>query len=263
MNLDNELKVAKKLAIMAGAEILKVYNDYFEVKYKDDESPLTIADERADKIIVEVLKRTFPDYAVLSEESEDDASRLNNDWCWIIDPLDGTKEFVKRNGEFTVNIALAYKQKVVLGVIYIPVTDELYFATKGDGAFYVPKCKDTKLEPQSIKVSNKINDITLLLSRSHAREELEELIDRNSHKIKDFKRSGSSIKGCLVAKGEAEVYYRYGITGQWDTAAMQCIVEEAGGILRQMDDSLLIYNRENCMNEKGFYILNDIRNKLE
>ncbi len=257
MNLIKELNVAKDLAIRAGEAIMKIYSNSFDVEYKEDESPITIADKNANKVIVDELKRDFPDYAILSEECEDDLSRLNNDWCWIVDPLDGTKEFIKKNGEFTVNIALSHKNRLVLGVIYIPVTRELYYGAKGFGSYY--KKESTPVE---ITVSNRTENIRMLVSRSHATDKLKDLIDNNSHRISDIKRAGSSLKGCLIAKGDAEVYYRFGPTKEWDTAAMQCIVEVAGGIVKQIDETEMTYNRENTLNHKGFYILNNIENKL-
>ncbi|MTI65579.1 MAG: 3'(2'),5'-bisphosphate nucleotidase CysQ [Firmicutes bacterium] len=255
MNLDKELKVTKELAILAGKEIMKVYENSIEVEYKEDESPLTKADEKSNEVIVSRLRKEFSEYAILSEESEDDKSRLDNDWCFVIDPLDGTKEFIKRNGEFTVNIALTYKKKSVLGVIYVPVTKELYYATKGNGAFY-----EVNGQAEKIKVSDRTDNIRLVMSRSHASENLQELIDK--HDITNTKRAGSSLKGCKVAKGEAEVYYRFNPTMEWDTAAMQCIVEEAGGIFKQMDHSEMLYNRRNSLNDKGFYIINREENQL-
>ncbi len=257
MNLINELNTAKELAIRAGGAIINVYNDCFEIEYKADESPITLADKKANEIIVSSLKERFPKYSILSEESEDDKSRLQNDWCWIIDPLDGTKEFVKKNGEFTVNIALAYKNKVVLGVIFIPVTGELYYAAKGIGAFYQYKGKSEK-----ISVSSRTTDLKLVKSRTHATYKLSDLIEKNKDKIASIESAGSSIKGCLIAKGAADIYYRFSLTQEWDTAAMQCIVESAGGIFKQMDDTPMLYNRENTLNDKGFYILNNPGNKL-
>lgn len=257
MDLIKELELAINLAQKAGQKIMEVYNRSYEVEYKDDDSPLTEADKAANKIIVPALKDNFPQYAILSEESKDDRSRLENDWCWVVDPLDGTKEFIKRNGEFTVNIALSYQQRVVLGVIYVPVSGELYYASKDQGAYY--KSKDDQ-EPRQIKVSNRTEDIRLVMSRSHASEKLQNLIDK--HSIKQVRRAGSSLKGALIARGEAEVYYRFNPTMEWDTAAMQCIVEEAGGIFRQMDGAEMLYNRENSVNEKGFYVVNREENKL-
>ncbi len=257
MNLEKELNVSIHLSKKAGEAIIKVYNQDFDVEYKEDQSPLTLADKRSNEVIVEGLKKAFPTYSILSEEFSDDESRLQNDWCWIVDPLDGTKEFVKKNGEFTVNIALAYQHRVVLGVIYVPVTGEVYYAVKGQGAYYE---KNGKV--QAIRVSDAVEQIRLVCSRSHPSERLQKLIEANKDLISEIISAGSAIKGCLIAKGGAEVYYRFGPTMEWDTAAMQCIAEEAGGIFRQMDGSEMLYNRKNSLNEKGFYIINREENLL-
>ncbi len=257
MNLDKELRISKKLAIKAGKAIMKIYEDSFDIEYKSDESPITLADKISNEIIINKLKEEFPAYAILSEECEDDLSRLSNDLCWIVDPLDGTKEFIKKNGEFTVNIALSHKNSVVLGVIYLPATKELYYAAKGIGAFY-----DFDFTSTKIAVSNRIENIRVMMSRSHATDKLKELIDCNSHRISEVKKAGSSLKGCLIAKGQADVYYRFSPTKEWDTAAMQCIVEAAGGIFKQIDGTEMLYNRENTLNDKGFYILNNMENRL-
>ena len=255
-DLKDVLMTTKKLVCEAGKIILEVYSKDFSVDYKDDYTPVTDADRKSNDYIINALKSQYPECAILAEESPDDPnSRINNDWCFIIDPLDGTKEFIKKNGEFTVNAALAYKGKAVLGVIGIPVTDELYYAAKGMEAFY-----ESKGQVQKIKVSDRTKDICILISRSHKSDKLLQLIERN--KIKNIRTVGSAIKGCLIAKGQAEVYYRFGQTMEWDTAAMQCIVEEAGGIFRQMDGTEMTYNRLDSVNDKGFYVLNNILNKL-
>lgn len=255
MELINELNVAIDAAIRAGEKIMEIYSGSIEVEYKENNTPLTLADKRANDIIVDSLLKNFPEYSILSEEKKDTKDRLENDWCWIVDPLDGTKEFIKKNGEFTVNIALSYKHKSVLGVIYVPVTKELYYAVKGHGAHL--KSQNFVKE---LQVSNKSEDLILVASRSHTSKQLSKLIEENNNKFKEVKNAGSSLKGCLIAKGEADVYYRFGLTSEWDTAAMQCIVEEAGGIFRQLDSSDMLYNRENTLNEKGFYIVNDEKN---
>lgn len=257
---ENEIAVCKHLAIEAGSAIMKIYEtgSAQNIKYKNDRSPLTAADEASNKIIVGGLRDNFPEYAILSEEEKDNKERLNNDYCWIVDPLDGTKEFIKRNGQFTVNIALAYKHKSVIGVIYIPVTDELYFASHGTGAFY----QDTKGETIRIHVSDNVdhNNLRTVVSGSHSCDEMEQMIKK--YRIKNLIRIGSSLKGCLVAEGNADIYYRHNPTMEWDTAAMQCIVEEAGGIFKQMDDSEMVYNRECSVNDKGFYAINKVENRL-
>ena len=257
-NYINELHTAIDAAVLAGGAIMGVYSaGDFAVEFKKDSSPLTRADRRANEIIVSMLRDKFPDYAILAEESEDDMSRLDNDYCFIVDPLDGTKEFIKRNDQFTVNIALAYKRRAVMGVIYIPVTKELYYAMEGGGAFY----RADGAEPVQISVSDRTDDIRMVRSLSHESEELDRLIEK--HNISNCIRIGSAVKGCLIARGEADVYYRYGPTMEWDTAAMQCIVEQAGGIFRQMDGAEMLYNRRNPINDKGFYIVNRAENVLE
>lgn len=255
MELTNELNIAKDAAIRAGEIIMKIYSGSIEVEYKENNTPLTAADKEANELIVDKLLKHFPEYAMLSEETKDTSDRLKNDWCWVVDPLDGTKEFIKRNGEFTVNIALTYKHRAVLGVIYVPVTRELYYAAKGMGSYL-----EVEDSGRRLAVSDKKNNLTLVASRSHTSEELSKLIGKNKEKFEKIKNAGSSLKGCLIAKGEAEVYYRFGLTSEWDTAAMQCIVEEAGGIFKQLDSSEMIYNRENTLNEKGFYIVNKKEN---
>ena len=260
MDIDKILEVTKKAAVDAGIAIMKVYDEAedMEITYKDGDMPLTAADKASNKIIVDILRKEFPEYSILSEEEKDDRSRLDNDYCFIVDPLDGTKEFIKRNGQFTVNIALAYKHESVLGVIYVPVTGELYYAAKGKGA-----CLDTE-EEKGIRLSvsecTDIKKLRLVMSGSHGCEEMDKLIEK--YGFTNFVKMGSSLKGCVVAKGEAEVYYRHNPTMEWDTAAMQCIVEEAGAIFRQMDDTPMLYNREDSLNAKGFYIINKIENKL-
>ncbi len=253
--LDDVLELVKHLAREASKVILDIYSKDFTVDYKQDASPLTEADRKSNELIVSAIRKEYPECAILAEESKDDLKRLGNDWCFIVDPLDGTKEFIKKNGEFTINIALAYKGKPVLGVIYIPVTGELYYAIKGVGAFYEADGKTEK-----ISVSSRTKDIRIVRSRSHKSDKLDEFIKK--HDFKNIKIAGSAIKGCLIAKGEAEVYYRFGYTMEWDTAAMQCIVEEAGGIFRQMDDSEMTYNRPNSLNEKGFYAINNSVNRF-
>ncbi|MCR4716953.1 MAG: 3'(2'),5'-bisphosphate nucleotidase CysQ [Lachnospiraceae bacterium] len=260
MDYLKEMELAKKLAIKAGEAIMKVYEtEDFGVTYKDDSSPLTKADRAANDIIVPGLKEGFPSYAVLSEEEMDDKARLDNDLCFIVDPLDGTKEFIKRNGQFTVNIALSYKHKSIMGVIYVPVTKELYYAYEGYGAYL-----DTEDEKGiKLNVTDTVDKsaLRMVMSSSHGDERVDKLVEK--YNIKDHVSMGSSLKGCIIAKGGAEVYYRYKPTMEWDTAAMQCIVEEAGGVFRQTDDSEMRYNRENNVNEIGFYILNNVENRLE
>ena len=257
MNWEKELEISRMAATEAVKAIMNVYNSgEINVEYKDDRSPLTEADRQANKIIVRMLSGAFPDYAILSEEEKDNKERRQNDYCFVVDPLDGTKEFIKRNGQFTVNIALAYKGKSVMGVIYVPVTEELYWASEGNGAFLMQHGRTER-----IHVSDRKEDIRVVMSSSHGCKEMDNLIRRNN--LVNYVKIGSSLKGCIIAKGEAEVYYRFNPTMEWDTAAMQCIVEEAGAVFRQMDDQEMRYNRENCLNAKGFYIINCPENKMK
>ncbi|MBQ1525701.1 MAG: 3'(2'),5'-bisphosphate nucleotidase CysQ [Lachnospiraceae bacterium] len=257
---NKELEVSKKAAVEAGLEILKIYNDDsdWETQYKEDGSPLTRADKASNAVIVKALREAFPSYAVLSEEEKDNKKRLENDLCFVVDPLDGTKEFIKRNGQFTVNIALSNKHRTVMGVIYVPVTGELYYASEGDGAFL--RTEDGNERKLAVSGNTDHSALSAVVSGSHGCEEMEELIRK--YDIRKILRIGSSLKGCLVAKGDADVYFRHNPTMEWDTAAMQCIVEEAGGIFRQMDDSPMLYNREDSLNSKGFYAINAIENRL-
>lgn len=260
-DLNLPLEKAKNLAVRAGREILSVYNSgqlFKEVEYKKDHSPLTRADKLSDQVIVEGLRRSFPNWAILSEEEKDNMERLQNDYCFVVDPLDGTKEFLKRNGQFTVNIALAYQHRSVMGVIYVPVTGELYYAAKGMGSFL----QNAEGNVRQLHVSDitDLGRVRLVMSSSHGCGEMEELIEK--YQFKNIVRIGSSLKGCLVARGDAEIYYRHNPTMEWDTAAMQCIAEEAGAIFRQMDDSEMLYNRENSLNDKGFYIINRVENRV-
>lgn len=258
MDLKKILQVCKDLSIKAGQAVMEIYNtcDNMEVKYKDKDMPLTAADKISNKIIVDELKQRFPQISILSEEEKDNLKRLENDWCFIVDPLDGTKEFIKRNGQFTINIALAYKHKSIMGVIYVPVMEELYFALENEGAFLITKDKKTI----KLQVTNNTDNLRVVMSNSHGCEQMDMLLKK--YNLTNFVSVGSSLKGCMIAKGEAEVYYRFNPTMEWDTAAMQCIVEQAGAIFKQMDDSPMIYNRENSLNDKGFYIINRIENKM-
>jgi len=247
------IDVCKKAAVEAGEKIMEIYATDFDstVEYKADNSPLTIADKSANEIIVKALRDNFPEVSLLSEESALDETRFSNDLCFIVDPLDGTKEFIKKNGEFTVNIALAYKHKAVMGVIYVPVKKLLYFAAVDYGAFKEENGKVTQ-----IAVTDKMDNLVLVASKSHASDKLKALISKKKHLIKETVSAGSALKGTLVAEGKADIYYRYALCSEWDTAAMQCIVEQAGGIFRQMDGSEMTYNRKSSINEKGFYAIN-------
>ncbi len=257
MDIKEVLEVSKEAAVTAGEAILDIYNkeEIWQVEYKEGHMPLTLADKRAHEIIAERLQKRFPDSALLSEEGEDDKECSGNPYCFVVDPLDGTKEFIKKNGQFTVNIALCHQGRPVMGVIYVPVSGELYYAGKGMGAYLEKDGTVTGLH-----VSDRVEDPRVVMSSSHGCEEMERLLEK--YHLTELVRVGSSIKGCMIARGDAEIYYRHNPTMEWDTAAMQCIVEEAGAIFRQMDDSEMTYDREDHVNRKGFYIINRPENKL-
>ena len=253
MMYQKELEACLQAAKLARTKIMEVYNRPFEVEIKADDSPVTEADKEADRIIKEYLSKEFPSYAFLTEESCDDLSRRNNDYLFIVDPVDGTKDFVVKDNEFTTNIALAYKGEVVLGVISIPATKEIYYAVKGQGAYYLKEDNDAIL----IRVNDKEKDLTILTSRFHVTSKENEIIEKNQDIITNVRRCGSSIKACLIAKGEAEVSFRLGSgTKEWDTAASQIIVLEAGGVFAKPDLSTITYNRIDVYNREGFVVLN-------
>ncbi len=257
------LPVLCETARAAGERIMEIYNQDFTVSYKDDRSPLTEADTAADALIRQELTERYPDCAILSEESADNPDRLNNPRCFVVDPLDGTKEFVKKNGEFTVNIAFTYGGKSIAGAVYAPAQDRLYYAAKGMGAYACTGECVCCAEKDRIHVSDRREALRIVTSRSHLDGETTDLIERNKDKIAETVGVGSSLKGCRIAEGSAEGYYRPGCTMEWDTAAMQCVIEEAGGLFRQLDDDTVMrYNRTNTVNDKGFYILNSADNAL-
>ncbi|CAN5390703.1 3'(2'),5'-bisphosphate nucleotidase CysQ [soil metagenome] len=256
--MEELLFAAINASLKAGEEILKVYESDFAVEHKDDKSPLTLADKNAHNAICEILKPN--NIPVLSEEgkSTDYSERVKWDYFWMVDPLDGTKEFIKRNGEFTVNIALIHNQKSILGVIYVPVTKVLYFAAENIGAykFEITDMISDNLQGiilQSIKLPIKKNNtkFTVVASRSHLSEETQMFIDglKTAHKEVEFLSSGSSIKLCLVAEGSANVYPRFAPTMEWDTAAGQAICEIAGKtVIDYTTNQNLLYNKPNLLN---------------
>ena len=255
---EKELQVAIEAGLAAQKEILVIYNQNFDVEIKEDNSPVTLADKNSDRIIREILSKAFPKYAFLTEESEDDISRLNNDFVWIVDPVDGTKDFVARDGGFTTNIALSYKHKIVVGVVVVPLTGEIYYASENKGAFYRHKGND-----QKIHVNDKTDNLTVLCSVFHSNDIERALIEKHSDKIKHIQKFGSSLKPCRIAQGLAEITYRMSAgTKEWDTAASQIIVVEAGGLFIEPDGKEITYNRKDVYNRKGYIVVNRKENIL-
>lgn len=256
---EKELEVALEAAKKTIPVILDIYNSSeLGVEIKEDNSPVTKADKAADKIIREYLHEHFPNYGLLTEESVDDMSRLTNDYVWIVDPIDGTKEYIAHSGEFTVNIGLAYKHEPVVGVIVVPATGDIYYAAKGQGSFYLKDGKAIK-----IHCNSKMNDLTTLVSRFHSNEIEQATIRKHADRIKHQKIIGASIKGCIIARGDAELSYRFSDnTKEWDTCAMQAIVEQAGGFILKFDGEPIRYNREDVYNRGGYLICNSRENFL-
>ncbi len=260
MDFERALIVAKKAAILAGKETIRVRDKkILDVRIKTEKnrtSPVTEADINANALILKELAE-FSDCGILTEEAADKLERLDKAHVWIIDPLDGTKEFVEGGDEFTVNIALVRKNEPVLGVIYLPKTEELYFAAKGKGAFYQ---KDEIIESIRVSKKNKLSLMTLVISKSHATEELKQLISK--YEFAGVKSAGSSLKGCLVARGDADVYLRTGPVNEWDICAMQSILTEAGGIITDLKGKVLKYNKKNIIIESFLASNNIIHEEL-
>lgn len=262
---------AIKASILAGKAILEVYQTNFDVDFKEDKSPLTLADRRADDIIRNAMKVT--NLPVLSEEGEMIDHEIRQNWkqYWLVDPLDGTKEFVNRNGEFTVNIALIENNKPVVGVIYAPTIDLLYFCTRRE-AFKIEQAEKQLIDCESIDklinnstklpLQNQNKGFTLVSSRSHQHPETKAFIAniQSQHSEINFISKGSSLKLCMIAEGVADCYPRFGPTSEWDTAAGHAIVNTAGGklLLAENPTLELSYNKKNLLNpsfiaySKGF-----------
>ncbi len=280
-NMELVLFTAVQAAREAGGVIREVYGSDFAVERKEDRSPLTLADTRSHQVISRWLGDgplntvlNGVNLPVLSEEGRDIPYEERKQWgCfWLVDPLDGTKEFVKRNGEFTVNIALICDRVPVMGVIYVPVTDVLYFAASGRGAFRV-RGRDAddslgltrtgwdyavhmmrRLMTPSARIpeagGNAGRPFTVVASRSHRSPKVDAYVDglRRDHPDVEFTSAGSALKFCLVADGRADVYPRFGPTMEWDTGAGQCIVEESGGRVEDLNGARFSYNKENLLN---------------
>ena len=238
------LEPVKQITREAGAVILEFYREGFSVEGKADGSPVTAADRAADDLIVARLQALAPDIPVVSEESHAAGARpdVSGGRFWLVDPLDGTKEFVSRNGEFTVNIGLIDKGVPVLGVILVPVTGRLYWGAGGLGAGVENGAAPTPIAARKAPADG----LTVAASRSHRNPALEAYLA--TVRMKDQKVAGSSLKFCLVAEGEADLYPRTGPTSEWDTAAGHAIVLAAGGHVETMDGAPLAYGKPNFLN---------------
>ena len=236
-----------------GETILKVYNSDFDYKIKEDSSPLTEADKISHQIIINQIRALTPDIPIISEEDSDSSFQIRSKWkiYWLIDPLDGTKEFIKKNGEFTVNIALIKNNTPILGVIHIPVSNETYWGSKLDGSFHQKEYQ----KPQRINVSDCRKDsIRILTSRSHPDKILNSILTE----LDDYQiiKKGSSLKFCFIASGRADLYIRLGPTSEWDTGAGEAIVRFAGGYTSTIDGKSITYNLKESILNPNFMVSN-------
>ena len=244
------------IAEQAGKATLEIYHREFIVEEKKDRSPITEADKKSNEIIIEGLHKHYPKIPYISEETKQIPYKERRSWeqFWLIDPLDGTKEFIKKNGEFTINIALIEDQAPVLGVIYVPVHDIFYYAQKNLGSFKMNSDASHKSISASIMTTKE--KLVVVGSRSHGGEALNAYIEKQKEEFNEVEllTSGSSLKFCLVAEGKADVYPRTGPTYEWDTAAGHAIVLESGKAVYEMESGKpLLYNKENLLN--GWFIV--------
>lgn len=259
-DLTQLLDVAKRAATEAGIAVLDIYDsgDYTAFD-KEDDSPVTTADYRANEIIIDILQKETPDIPIMSEETNNGDLCDREHWTryWLIDPIDGTQEFIARSGDFAVNIALIEDNQPVIGAIYWPAGQTLYYASKGQGAF-----KLSPAEHEQIKV-RELDDpedgvVMIAISRRQNRDKV--MSKMSDHRNYQTLPLGScSLKSCFIAEGKADVFLRIGVTGEWDTGASQCIVCEAGGKILAADFAPLTYNRRNSLTNPDFVVLGDQR----
>lgn len=232
----------------AGDAIMNIYNQEDRgIASKADESPLTKADLAANKILCDALLAISPSIPIISEENEDLDFEIRKDWeyCWIVDPLDGTKEFIKRNGEFTTNVALVKNGEPIAGVIFAPALDEMFWAVKGEGAYSDIVGEVTLMKVATFSKTDK--NLKLVCSRSHLNEETQAIVDE--YDSPELVASGSSLKFMTIAKGDAHIYPRMAPTMEWDTCAAQAILEEAGGMVSiGQTEEPVQYNKEDLLN---------------
>ena len=257
MNFQDLLKTAINASIQAGDAIMEVYASNFEVEHKTDQSPLTLADKNSNTIIEKFLLKT--NIPILSEEGAKTAysERKNWEYSWLVDPLDGTKEFVKRNGEFTVNIAMIHNGNPIMGVIYVPVKEDLYFAMEGLGSYKASRNSVIDSLDNLISESNKLpidykrTNYVVVGSRSHMSAETTAFFEQKKKEYAEVEvlAIGSSLKLCMVAEGKADAYPRYAPTMEWDTGAGHAIAKYAGFSVKQYNSyEDVIYNKEDLLN---------------
>jgi 3'(2'), 5'-bisphosphate nucleotidase len=246
-NLSDLLPAVTAVAHEAGAEIMKIYATDFDVNWKEDNSPVTAADERAEAVILPVLRALTPDYPIVAEEavSKNGVPKIGSGPFWLVDPLDGTREFLNRNGEFTVNIALVIDQEPKLGVIFAPALGDTYTGVAGVGATLQKKGQSAP-EPINVRVPPE-EGVTVLASRRHGDPEVLSAFLKD-RPIADIRNAGSSLKLCLVAAGEGDLYPRFGNTMEWDIAAGHAILSAAGGRVTTEDGGPFLYGKDTMLN---------------
>ena len=256
--IDKDLSIAIKASLNAGIEIMSIYDSVFEVEYKDDKSPLTQADNKANDVINKFLIPT--ETPIISEENKQISYDVRKNWdrCWIVDPVDGTKEFIKRNGEFTVNIALVNKGVPEIGVIYVPVVKTLYFADvvnkygfKSELSSHNASIEEVLDKAVVLQPKTPSDNIELVGSRSHMSKETLDFVEtlKATGKKVDVVSKGSSLKFCIVAEGNADIYPRFAPTMEWDTAAGHAICNAVGlEVISKETDKPLLYNKKNLLN---------------
>lgn len=253
MRFVDELRVVKKAVKDAGSKVLQVYSEDFQVEYKGENNPVTRADLDSQEILLASLSEFG--YGVLSEETTDDAQRFNFEKVWIIDPLDGTKDFINRTGEFSIMVGLVEKGRPVLGVVYQPVAKRLFWAVKGEGAFLEVENKVQKLTVSSI---DNFMGARLLVSRNHMLP-LEQEFAQHTGIVNLVPCGSAGIKGCVVALGDADLYLNTSDkTCEWDVCAIDAILSEAGGKLTDGFGNDFNYNRVNIRNPDGFIVSNGV-----
>lgn len=248
-----------ELARQAGQLIMEIYASGFKVNNKTDNTPVTCADLAASELIVKKLSQLTPDIPILSEESVEISFSERRLWetYWLVDPLDGTKAFIDRTGEFSVNIALIHQNRPLIGVIFSPVKQCIFYASKGDGAFYL----DNDQQEKRLRVREKCQQKVIVAgTKTSLHSAALQVFLKNLEKIftsYEVKFMGSSLKSCMVAEGVADVYARLGPTSEWDTAAAQCIVEEAGGLITDTQMNVLRYNTKESLLNPDFFVFGD------
>jgi len=251
-----------ELARQAGQIILDVYHTDFHIENKKDNTPVTCADFAANDLIVKSLSELTPHIPVLSEESDEIPFAERSRWetYWLVDPLDGTRAFIEKTGEFSVNIALIHKHKPVLGVIYSPVKKCCFYACKEHGAFHLDETDEAHTIQVCAQYPGNASRKIIIAGTQKARcPELQSFLDNLQKEFNGYelKYMGSSLKSCMVAEGEADLYVRLGPTSEWDTAAAQCIVEEAGGLITDTNMQALSYNTKESLLNPYFFVFGD------